>query len=388
MARRSFTDNAISELKPKAGRYSVSDPLQPGHYVRISPSGTKTFIAMARDPNGKQVLHTIGSASLHKVDEARELARAAIRAIKAGGNPGPAETFLDVYREWFKRHVEGKALRTGHQIKSNVDRHVVPEWGGREFVSIKRSDVSKLLDKIEDSAGKSAATAVLGHISTIAHWYASRHDDYIIPIIKGMRRVNPSEIARDRILNDDELRAVWLEAEKGSKIGSQLCLLTAQRQGKVSSMRWDDISDDGVWSIPTEKREKGAGGKLKLPDVALDIIRAQPRFASNKHVFAGAGAAPRIGWGWEKGEFDKKVPLPNWRLHDLRRTARSLMSRAGVRPDIAERVLGHVQSGVLGTYDRHDYKEEKGEALKALAGQIARIVHPIDNVIELPVTAA
>jgi integrase len=76
--------------------------------------------------------------------------------------------------------------------------------------------------------------------------------------------------------------------------------------------------------------------------------------------------------------------LPNWTLHDLRRTAKTLMARAGVRPDISERVLGHVIAGVEGTYDRHSYADEKRDALEKLAAMIERILNPLPaNVEEL-----
>ena len=75
--------------------------------------------------------------------------------------------------------------------------------------------------------------------------------------------------------------------------------------------------------------------------------------------------------------------MPHWTLHDLRRTARSLMSRAGVRPDIAERVLGHAIAGVAGVYDRHSYADEKRAALEKLAGLVERIVNPVANVIAM-----
>ena len=75
-------------------------------------------------------------------------------------------------------------------------------------------------------------------------------------------------------------------------------------------------------------------------------------------------------------------PLPNWTLHDLRRTAKTLMARAGVRPDISERVLGHVIAGVEGTYDRHSYADEKRDALEKLATMIERILNPLPTNVE------
>src|SRR5262249_16457396 len=110
--------------------------------------------------------------------------------------------------------------------------------------------------------------------------------------------------------------------------------------------------------------------------MASDISRGQWRVAGNPYVFAGRGGSRYDSFGRDKAAFDSKQKLPHWQLHDLRRTGRSLMSRAGVRPDVAERVLGHVMGGVEGIYNRHTYLEEKAHALRALAGLIENIVRP------------
>ena len=112
-----------------------------------------------------------------------------------------------------------------------------------------------------------------------------------------------------------------------------------------------------------------------LPAISMDILRQRPRIGSNPYVFAGRGDGYFVGWGKAKIVLDETSGVSGWTLHDLRRTARSFMSRAGVRPDIAERVLGHVQKGVVGTYDRHSYREEKAQALRQLAGLIDSILH-------------
>ena len=181
-------------------------------------------------------------------------------------------------------------------------------------------------------------------------------------------------VGRERILNDDELALIWRAAEAGGQFGAivRLCLLTAQRRAKITTMRWADLSD-GVWTIATAPREKGNAGALHLPEAALKIIAAQPR--ANDFVFAGRWDGPIIGISAQKTAFDAKLPpmLP-WTLHDLRRTARTLMSRAGVRSEIAERVMGHVIGGVEGIYDRHRYFDEKAEALRKLAALIENIV--------------
>ena len=138
-------------------------------------------------------------------------------------------------------------------------------------------------------------------------------------------------------------------------------------------MQWDDIND-GVWTIRTAEREKGTGGKLKLPQPALDILDRLPRIAGNPHVFAGScGAKALNDFSKCKALLDARLPdMPAWVLHDLRRTARSLMARARVPDNIAERVLGHAIKGVEGTYNRHDYFDQKGDALNRLAALSTR----------------
>jgi integrase len=188
-----------------------------------------------------------------------------------------------------------------------------------------------------------------------------------------------------RILDDDELRTIWTAAEANGKFGAivRLALLTAQRKRKISTMKWDDVTVDGVWNIAANDREKGTAGALVLPDLALDIIRVQQRMGDNPYVFAGRGEGHFEGWSPCKRALDAKLGIEPWVVHDLRRTARSLMARAGVRPDVAERVLGHAIPGVEGVYDRHSYRDEKAEALRKLAGLIERIVRPVDNVTPL-----
>jgi integrase len=100
-------------------------------------------------------------------------------------------------------------------------------------------------------------------------------------------------------------------------------------------------------------------------------------------IFTTTGNRPIGGFSNFKREFDKLSGVTGYTLHDLRRSARSLMSRAGVPADIAERCLGHVMGGVRGTYDRYEYRDEKAQAFEALATLIDRIVNPQANVIQL-----
>jgi integrase len=391
MRRKTLSDLGVAALKPRAARYAFPDPELRGHYVRVSPSGTKSFAVVRRDPStGKQVWAAIGTADVMRIEEARGRARIALQRIKEGlpaiePRPEAPETFRQVAENWMKRHVEAKGLRTRAEIERALDKYVMPDWQDRDFTGIKRSDIATLLDRIEDDHGARQADLVLAYLRAMATWYAARRDDYVPPFIRGMRRAAPAK--RERVLSDDELRAIWREAEKPGQLGAviRLALLTAQRREKVASMRWEDIEGE-VWTVPAEARSKGTGGALKLPAAAQAIIAAQPRQKDNPHVFAGRTKGSHFdGFSKARRALDDALPeMPGWTIHDLRRSARSLMARAGVRPDIAERVLGHVLAGVEGVYDRHKYDAEKGEALLALEGMIGRILQPpAENVVSL-----
>jgi integrase len=394
--RRTLSDRGVQALKPRAARYAHSDPELRSGYVRVEPSGAKSYWTITRNPAGKQVWTKIRDLDVTTIDEARAQAATVIKRVRAGlpaFEPAPIapESFKAVAELWLKRYVRAKGLLSESEIRQRLEKHIYPRWQGRPFVSIRRADVAALLDAVEDGFGPRAADHVLEIIRRVMNWFATRHDDYAVPLVKGMRRWNPTENARARILDDNELKAVWTVAEGNGNFGAlvRLALLTASRRDKLASMRWADISEEGVWSIPTaSNREKGTAGELKLPQAALDIIHAQPKIGDNPFVFAGRGNAHLNGYSKFKATFDKKLQeagatVAPWSLHDLRRTARSLMSRAGVRPDIAERVLGHRIQGVAGVYDRHEYFAEKAEALATVATVIDGIVNPRENVVTL-----
>jgi integrase len=291
-------------------------------------------------------------------------------------------SFKEIAEKWVKRHVQANKLISQGDIERLLKKYVYPRWGERPFLEIRRREVNDLLDDIVDNHGPAQADAVLAIIRGIMNWHRSRDEDYTSPIVRGMRR-NKNK-ARKRILDDVEIRALWETADGPFGAILKLCLLTAQRRTKVASMRLDDLKD-GVWTIAATDREKGTGGELTLPKAALDLIAAQPRIAGNPYIFAGRGRSAFNAWAQRKDELDEELKFERaWVVHDLRRTARSLMSRAGVLSEHAERVLGHAIAGVEGVYDRHRYFKEKGDALGKLAALIETIVNPPKgNVIAL-----
>ena len=171
----------------------------------------------------------------------------------------------------------------------------------------------------------------------------------------------------------------------------KVLLLTAQRRDEVAHMSRKEVGKDGIWTIPSERYKTKRPNHLPLSKAALDIINEQSDVNDCDFLFPSQIGTPYSAFGKSKAALDRAVlaamkkeakndtkvePLSNWTLHDLRRTAKTLMVRAGVRPDISERVLGHVIRGVEATYDRHSYADEKRDALEKLAAIIDSIVEP------------
>jgi len=158
-------------------------------------------------------------------------------------------------------------------------------------------------------------------------------------------------------------------------------VLTAARRNEAARMARSELSG-AEWIIPQARCKTGMDLLLPLSPAALRILELTPKIGRS-YVFTHDGQRPLSGFSVLKAKFDAQCGVKDWTIHDLRRTARSLMSRAGVSSDHAERCLGHVMSGVRGTYDRYAYADEKRRAFEALAGIIERIVEPQANVTPL-----
>jgi integrase len=398
MLRKNLTEEGVAKLKsPAEGQVDYFDAVTPGLILRLGYGGSKTWLVRhylkRAGKDGRRIsiptTAKLGRYPILKVKEARDKARVFLADPVKAKAKADIGSFRDVAENFVKRYVEAeKKLRTKDEIVRLLNTLIFPQWQDRPFREIKRGDVADLLDRIVDNNGARQADKALAIIRKMANWFASRNDDYISPVVKGMGRYHAADRKRKRILADDEIRAVWKACDGMGTFGALLkvLLLTAQRKEKVATMRWDDVNSIAhVWTIPSELREKPNAGKLRLPPAVLEIINTQPRIAGNPYVFAGRGHGPIKSLAQGKKALDQKLPdMPHWVIHDLRRSAKTLMVRAGVRPDISERVLGHAIKGVEGTYDIYDYSDEKTEALAALAALVDRVFHPpTGNVVEM-----
>jgi integrase len=392
-----FTKYAVDRLPlPSTGQVQYFERLKKGRslVLNLSYGGTRNWRVLYYQ-NGKPKSHSLGSYPELSVGSARLAAYAfkseqAIAAAKAG-------TFGQIADDWLREHVDELKLRSAKELRRQLKVYILPKWADKRIYDIRRSDVIALGREIKRAHGQSMATAVFTTITNILTWYSGEGDDYISPINRAVRKkIDPrkaKERARDRFLDDDEIRALFKACDDIDPIYGSLikCLLfTGQRLRTVAKMRHDDL-EDGVWTIPKEARAKGHAGALRLPSVVMEIIDAQPRLAGNPHVFPSPiGKGPINSFGHRKDELDRKLraQLPHmegWVQHDLRRTWRSLMARAGVSSEIAERTYGHKVDGVEGIYNRYDYAKEKAEALNKLAALIATILNPTpeNNVVQL-----
>jgi integrase len=395
--RKVLTDKMVSALPRRPQPYFFPDPELVRHGIRVRPKGPGAFTVICRDVYGKQRWVKIGSTDALTIAESRSQAREAIKRIERGLEPFPPpkpkpESVAAVAANWLHRHVERNDLRTAGERRRIVEKYIVPHWRERVFVDIRRKDIADLLDHVEDQHGPAMADQVLNVLRSMSTWVQGRDDSYTPPFVRGMRRTPLQNRKRSRTLSDDELRRVWHASGNAGTYGAaiRLLLLTAQRREKVLTMRWSDISSSGVWTIPTEAREKGNPGALRLPKQGLAVLKGIPHFVGNDAVFASTnGRRFAFNHARRKRALDRASGVTGWVVHDLRRTARSLMSRAGVSTEIAERILGHARPAMEATYNVHRYDAEKAVALTKLTALIERIVNPpADNVVTLQHEAA
>lgn len=372
-----------------------------GFGVCVTAAGTKSFTWDRRVDGVKrrEVLgRWIGNPEGGELTVLQGIIAAKTRAdaIRDGADPRPArtrrdedgdkpegETVGDVLDKFVERYVvKENKLRSADTIRSALHRLVKPAIGSVGIYELRRSQVVDMLDAIADKHPV-MADRTLAYVRKAFRWWATRDDDFTPPIVPGMARTKPKDRARERILTDAEIRRVWTVAT--TQPGPfpafvRFLLLTAARRKEAASMTWQEI-DGSDWTLPASRNKAKVELVRPLSKSALAAIKP---FQRDGYVFStDDGKTPISGFSKFKAAFDKASGTSGWSLHDLRRTARSLLSRAGVNSDIAERCLGHVIGGVRGVYDRHEYHAEKRKAFEALASLLDRILKPASNVTDI-----
>jgi integrase len=381
--RTVLTANFIKTATAEPGkeRSVYWDMTLPGFGLVVTSSGARSFVYQYR-ANGRSRRLTINStlaladARKEAIKRKGEVAKGSDpvleRRIKAAAQKTATSGTLEfVAREYFKR--EARRLRTMPERQATFERLVFPTLGALQIGDIRRVDINRLLDQIEDKRGSGMADMTLLYLSRLFNWHAVRSDDFRTPIVRGMRRLKAADRMRTRVLSDDELRAIWSAASaRPAPFHSaiKLILLTATRRNEAIRMSWDEI-DKHDWTIPAARYKTNTDTLIPLSRAAQAVLAEVPRIG--RFIFSHDGKRPITGFSRPKRRLDRESGVTGWTIHDLRRTARSLMSRAGVPADHAERCLGHVIGGVRGIYDRHEYRSERAAAFEALAKLIATI---------------
>ena len=406
--RQKITKSAVADLQP--GQI-IADSNPIGFVARKLPSGAITYGFRWRDKErGRQRWLGLGMHGELTPDQARRKALKVAAEVRDGGEPVSAaataakrraaagHTLDSLLDNFVARHVRPN-LRSAGEIERAFRVYVRPSLGHKSIYDLRRRDIVELLDSVEDNNGPVMCDRVLAHLRKAFNWQASRDDEFTPPVVKGMARTKPKERARTRILDDQEIRDLWtaLDSLDGQAPGCfpafvRALLLSGQRLRMVSLMTVGEI-DGRNWTIPAIRNKGKVDHLVPLTDTLIELFKTERK---SGYVFSSDRDGKRSFSGFSKAKaaLDRKLAairkqhgrpaMKAWSYHDLRRSCRSLLSRAGVSADIGERLLGHVIPGVRGVYDRHEYRDEKLTALEKLDALVQRILKPSARVLHFP----
>ena len=389
-----LTDAKIKGLKaPDTGQVEYADLLVPGLRLRVGSSGAKTFILR------KRVAGRARNLTLDRYHErrftlgdARKKARALISDIEAGAEPGArgraskADSTAGTVKALFDDYKKAKAgLRSIAEVKRIFEKYVIPEIGGRLADSVTRADITRLVDGIP---ARTMARAVGAQLSAFYSWAMPRLDRLQSNPCRDAWKP-PKAPSRDRILSDDEIRALWkasFEEPVPFGPGVRLLLLTLQRRDEVFSA--DVVEFDlerAIWTIPGARAKNGVVHVVPLSLAAIAEIKPLIGERKEGKLFPARGRAEHAPSGFSRSwarirkvvanEFGR--PVERFTMHDLRRTGATGLQRLGVRLEVTEAVLNHVsgsRGGIVGVYQRHHFTDEKRQALERWATDLCETI--------------
>ena len=388
MVDQPLTDIAIRKLALGTGeRVEIWDSKIPGFGVRASGRGTKSFILVYRH-RGRPRRLTLGRYPTLSLSDARRKALAALKTVSDGGDPSAIKEagrnsfrFDDAIAAFVAEHCQrhNRAV-TAKETERVLRQRFVRRWASRDLRDVTKQEIVDVIEGIWADGAPSAANHALAAVRKFFNWSVERGLLEESPCA-GIRKPARA-IARERVLSEEELAAVWNATEvTGYPFGRmvQLLILLAQRRNEVASMRWCDIDRrDNLWTLPSEATKSNRAHSVPLAPQALAIIDGCQKL-HEVFVFPSGGADGRTFSGFSKAKrrLDAAAGVEDWTLHDLRRTAATHMARLGVAPHVVERILNHTSGslgGVAGIYNRFSYLPEMRQALEAWAAHVDRIV--------------
>ncbi|CAM5419892.1 Prophage integrase IntS [Frigidibacter albus] len=405
-----LTAATVDRMQPSDRRQEIPDSLCTGLYLTVQPSGKKGWQVRYRH-GGVHRRMSLGAYPVLSLADARQRARDTLAAategrdpseeVKAAKAPKPEDDrdkIKALIGQYHKRHLSG--LKSGDVVRRELDRFVVAQWGERDIHDITRRDVIDLLDGIADSGRVVTANRIRAYLSKFLNWAVERD---ILPMspATGVKPV-AKETSRDRVMNDDEIRWFWAACEaEGFPWGplGKVLLLTGQRLNEAAQITEGEIRGD-LWHLSSDRTKNARAHDVPLSDAVRAVLCAVERIEGRPgFIFTTTGTSPVSGFfkarahlaeameqiaAKERGE---PVTIPRWTFHDLRRTAATGMARLGIAVRVTEAVLNHVSGtggGIVGVYQRHDYADEKRQALEAWARFVLSLVEgKAENVVRL-----
>jgi integrase len=267
--------------------------------------------------------------------------------------------------------------RSGGEIARLLRREVGKTWAGRSIHEISKRDIVEVITAIEQRGAPVAANKTLKSIKTFLRWCVGRA---VLDQSPAEGVPLPSkEVARDRVLDDEELARVILAARQiGGPYGGivEFLALTGQRREEVARLQWEELDlTQRLWTLPKSRTKNAKVHIVHLSGQSMAVLKHVNQ--RGPYVFSLLGTKPFPGFSRAKRRLDQLSGVTAWRLHDLRRTCVSGIARLGIAPHIADKILNHQSgtiSGVAAVYQRHEFLSERQEALKRWAIHIAHVV--------------
>ena len=387
MPRVKLTKTLIDALPTPQSDAVYWDAALPGFGVKVTPKGRKVFIVLYRTggAGSKLCKYTIGPYGRVTLHQARVAAQKVFAARLDGRDPAAekrekkrrvvADRVEDLLEAFIDQRLSQN--RSGAEIGRLLRRDMGKAWAGRSIHEIGKRDVVELISAIEQRGAPVAANKTLKSIKTFLRWCVGRAILDQSPA-EGVP-LPAKEVARDRVLSDDELARVILTARQiNDRYGGivELLALTGQRREEVARLAWEELDlTRRVWTIPKSRTKNAKPHVVQLSDQSIAVLKRVEK--QGPHVFAVHGAKPFQNFAVAKRKLDELSKVSGWRLHDLRRTCVSGMARLEISPHIADKILNHQSgtiSGVAAVYQRHEFLSERKDALDRWGAHVAKIV--------------
>lgn len=323
-------------------------------------------------------------------------------------------TVRNLFDRWERLELKNRKDK-GAEARRSFEKDVFPLLGDVVAEDVKRGMIAACLDKVVERGSPVIARNLLGDLRQMYGFAIKREYVENDPTSHLKRDDFGKKRERDRILNDEEIKRLYellpSAALRASSVSAVWIMLsTCCRIGEIGRAKWADIDlDAGTWRIPPENSKNGKEHVVYLSDFARPHFEALKRLAMKEAGTLSAWAMPashkdgpvclkslakqiadrQRGDNTPMSNRTKEtsaliLPRGKWTPHDLRRTGATLMGTLGVRPDVIEKCLNHVeQNPLVRIYQRQSLEPEKKEAWRLLGERLRLITEAPRNVITM-----